>query len=438
MLKRIRVIDSHTGGEPTRTVIDGDPDVGDGNLHQRLLLFQRDHEAFRRAIVTEPRSSDAMVGALLCKPTNAECVTGVIFFNNSGCLGMCGHGTIGVVATLAYLGKIKPGHHRIETPVGIVGARLTKTIPSPLKTYPVIDMLPPSKCRTRIRPGHGDIAWGGNWFFLVKDHPYTLDRAHLDQLIDYTWAIRQALTANNIHGAVEPRSTTSNSTVLRSSPNIDSRNFVLCPGKEYDRSPCGTGTSAKLACLLCGRHPRSWSSLAPGKHHRQRLRRPPGTSGMDTSPQHHRLRLCHRRVHPHPGSRGRLLLGHPAMTSSFDAVIVGGGIVGAACARAFSQRGLRVALVEQGEIGAGATAAAMGHIVVSDDSPAQTGLDPLLAIAMAPTGSCLPPDAEYTQRGTLWVAADDEEMQEICRKHSVYSDAGIPSEQDRCAIARPH
>jgi 4-hydroxyproline epimerase len=136
-LKQVRVVDSHTGGEPTRTIVAGGPDLGDGNVHQRMLLFQKNHGPFRRALVTEPRSSEAMVGALLCEPSNAECVTGVIFFNNSGCLGMCGHGTIGVVVTLAYLGKIKPGYHRIETPVGIVGS----------KTYPAIDMPQPSRCR---------------------------------------------------------------------------------------------------------------------------------------------------------------------------------------------------------------------------------------------------------------------------------------------------
>ena len=153
MLK-IRVVDSHTGGEPTRTIIEGGPDLGNGNLHQRLLLFQKNHEPFRRAIVTEPRSSDAMVGALLCEPTNADCVTGVIFFNNSGYLGMCGHGTIGLVVTLAYLGKIKPGYHRIETPVGIVGAMLHEVGHYHRKRTQL------SLCRsrtaggTRIRPGH--------------------------------------------------------------------------------------------------------------------------------------------------------------------------------------------------------------------------------------------------------------------------------------------
>ena len=116
------------------------------------------------------------------------------------------------------------------------------------------------------------------------------------------------------------------------------------------------------------------------------------------------------------------------MTRTFDAVIVGGGIVGAACALALSREGMHVALVEPGEIGGGATAAAMGHIVVLDDSPAQLALTRYSQLLWRQMASQLPPDAEYTQRGTLWVAVDDEELQEICRKHSIYNQNGIPSE----------
>ena len=112
---------------------------------------------------------------------------------------------------------------------------------------------------------------------------------------------------------------------------------------------------------------------------------------------------------------------------TFDAVIVGGGIVGTACALAFSRAGMRVALVERAEIGAGATAAAMGHIVVLDDSPAQLALTRYSQILWRQLAGELPSDVEYTQRGTLWVAADDEEMQEICRKHSAYKEHGISS-----------
>ena len=245
-------------------VLKGGPDLGNGSLERRREIFERDHAAFRRAVVTEPRSSDAMVGALLCEPTQADCVAGVIFFNNAGSLGMCGHGTIGLIATLAYQGKISPGRHRIETPVGIVEATLNED------NTVTFDNVPSYRLATGVEvdvPGYGrvtgDVAWGGNWFFLVKQHPYTIDRKHLDQLTAFTWAIRRALNDNGVHGVggaeidhIElygPGSTTT----------VNSRNFVLCPGKEYDRSPCGTGTSAKLACLYAE------GLLAPGQVWRQ-------------------------------------------------------------------------------------------------------------------------------------------------------------------------
>lgn len=264
MLQKVRVIDSHTGGEPTRVVIEGGPDLGNGGLTERLHRFQRDHGAFRRALVTEPRASAAVVGALLCEPSNPGCAAGVIFFNNSGCLGMCGHGTIGLVVTLAYLGRIQPGHHRIETPVGIVGATLNDD------STVTIENVPSYRWAAAVHvevPGYGqvtgDVAWGGNWFFLVKHHPYTITVENLEQLTDFTWAVRQALAANHIQGAEGAEIDHIELHSPGQSPGIDSRNFVLCPGKEYDRSPCGTGTSAKLACLYAD------GLLAPGQVWRQ-------------------------------------------------------------------------------------------------------------------------------------------------------------------------
>jgi 4-hydroxyproline epimerase len=204
------------------------------------------------------------VGALLCEPSTADCVTGVIFFNNSGCLGMCGHGTIGVVATLAYLGRMKPGRHRIETPVGIVGATLNEDGTVTVENVPCYRLAAAVEVPV---PGYGqvtgDVAWGGNWFFLVKDHPYTIDLANLDQLLAFTWAIRQALPANRIQGAEGAEIDHIELHSPSASPGVDSRNFVLCPGKAYDRSPCGTGTSAKLACLY------EEGLLAPGQVWRQ-------------------------------------------------------------------------------------------------------------------------------------------------------------------------
>jgi 4-hydroxyproline epimerase len=248
--RRVRVIDSHTGGEPTRLVVSGGPDLGNGPLCERLERFRINHDDFRSAVVNEPRGSDVMVGALLCEPVDRSCVAGVIFFNNVGYLGMCGHGTIGLVATLAYMNRIAPGEHRIDTPVGMVRATLHEN------GEVTVNNVPSYRSASNVAvnvPGYdmvyGDIAWGGNWFFLVRDHNLELTLKNIDQLTAFTWAIRQELTAHGITGdngkEIDHIELFTSSQV----PGVNSKNFVLCPGKAYDRSPCGTGTSAKLACL---------------------------------------------------------------------------------------------------------------------------------------------------------------------------------------------
>src|ERR1700678_1677935 len=236
-LKQVQLIDSHAGGEPTRTVIAGGPDLGDGDIQARRHLFQRDHEAFRRALVTEPRSSDAMVGALLCQPSDAACITGVIFFNNSGCLGMCGHGAIGVAVTLAHLGRIKPGHHALETPVGTVGFELHTGNRVTVRNVPAYRHRAAVKVHV---PGYGavtgDVAWGGNWFFLVADHPFALDISQVEPLTAFAWKIRQSLTASGVTGAGGAEIDHIELFTAAHNPANHSRNFVLCPGKAYDRS----------------------------------------------------------------------------------------------------------------------------------------------------------------------------------------------------------
>jgi 4-hydroxyproline epimerase len=248
-MQRLHAIDSHTGGEPTRVIVDGGPDLGGGPLAGRRDRFRREFDRYRSAVVNEPRGSDVVVGALLVEPQDRTCVAGVIFFNNVGYLGMCGHGTIGLVATLAHLGRIRPGEHRIETPVGVVGATLH---PDGAVTVANVPSWRERKGVTVDVPGFGpltgDVAWGGNWFFLVDAHRQTLAPERIDALTDLCWRIRQAVNAQGFPDVdhVElfgpPRAA-----------GADSRNFVLCPGRAYDRSPCGTGTSAKLACLAADR-----------------------------------------------------------------------------------------------------------------------------------------------------------------------------------------
>lgn len=263
----IRVLDSHTEGEPTRVIIEGGPDLGSGTIADRLRVFRERFDRVRSAVCNEPRGSDAMVGALLVPPLNPRAVTGVIFFNNVGFLNMCVHGTIGVGATLAHLGRIGPGSHLIETPVGDVIIALGEDLHSPARggtwnpNRVTVSNVPSFRYRRQVpvtlddgRVLHGDIAWGGNWFFLVDDHGAPISMKSIETLTDLSWRVRTALERAGIKG--DPAYGSGGGEIDHielfgpaTRSDCQSKNFVLCPGKAYDRSPCGTGTSAKLACL---------------------------------------------------------------------------------------------------------------------------------------------------------------------------------------------
>ena len=262
MRREVRVVDSHTGGEPTRVVLAGGPDLGGGPLSGRRARFTAEHDRFRTAVVAEPRGHEAVVGALLVPPDADACAAGVVFFDGAGTLGMCGHGTIGLVATLAHLRRIGPGRHRVDTPVGTVEATLHDD------GRVTVANVPSWRHARDVRvsvPGHGevvgDVAWGGNWFYLVREHglPIGLDRR--DALTRFTSAVRDALRTAAVTGA--DGADVDHVELFGPSDVADSRNFVLCPGGAYDRSPCGTGTSAKLACLAAD------GQLAPGAVWRQ-------------------------------------------------------------------------------------------------------------------------------------------------------------------------
>jgi len=264
-VKRIKVVDSHTAGEPTRVVIEGGPDLGSGSVAQRLERFRADHDRFRSGIVNEPRGSDVIVGALLCEPDDATCAAGVIFFNNVGYIGMCGHGTIGLVVTLAHMGRIGVGTHRIETPVGIVTTRMHD------RARVTVSNVPSYRFASRIKldvAGYGevtgDVAWGGNWFFLVEARDgVSVSADNTAALTTFASRVRDALNAAGVHGADGAEIDHIEVFGPPSTPDVHSRNFVLCPGLAYDRSPCGTGTSAKLACLFAD------GKLRPGEVWRQ-------------------------------------------------------------------------------------------------------------------------------------------------------------------------
>lgn len=266
-MQHIRVIDSHTEGEPTRIVTAGAPDFGPGSVADQARVFRERFDWFRSAVVNEPRGSDFLVGAVIVPPSLPSAVCGVIFFNNVGLLNACGHGTLGLAATLAHLDRIAPGAHLVETPVGPVTINLASDGSAS------IENVASSRYRAGVevefewqgtrRRATGDIAWGGNWFFLVSDHGLALTLANLEELTAYSWALRQGLERAGITGENGGLIDHVELFGAPSRRDCDSKNFVLCPGKAYDRSPCGTGTSAKMACLFAD------GKLAPGTQWRQ-------------------------------------------------------------------------------------------------------------------------------------------------------------------------
>ncbi|CTQ65779.1 4-hydroxyproline epimerase [Roseibium alexandrii] len=256
----MRVIDSHTAGEPTRLVVEGGPDLGSGSLIEKAARLEAEHMDFCASVVLEPRGHDAIIGALLLPPSQPDYAAAVIYFNNLQNLGMCGHATIGLAVTLAHMGRIEPGGHKFETPVGIVEVDLQDA-----NTVSVVNV-ESYRLHKGISvdvPGQGkitgDVAWGGNWFFLVKDSPIELTLDNVPALTAYTKAIRQALENGGVTGTGGAWIDHIELFGPPKDPAAQSRNFVLCPGGAYDRSPCGTGCSAKLACLA------EDGLLAPGK-----------------------------------------------------------------------------------------------------------------------------------------------------------------------------
>ncbi|KLU04789.1 4-hydroxyproline epimerase [Rhodopirellula islandica] len=251
---RVKVLDSHTGGEPTRMVIDLEDTLAGPTMADRRLHLRQKFARLGAPIVNEPRGNDIIVGAWICQPVDPSCFAGVVFFNNVGVLQMCGHATIGVIATLAWQGKLTPGIHRMETPVGIIEVELHsdgKTVSFenvPSRRYQAAVRVKVSSSTSLANDFvTGDIAYGGNWFYLVDDHGLDLELCNVDQLMAATLSIKAALREQGITG--EGGAEIDHVELVGPSAHADAKNFVLCPGNAYDRSPCGTGTSAKVACL---------------------------------------------------------------------------------------------------------------------------------------------------------------------------------------------
>ena len=256
----MRVVDSHTEGEPTRLILDGGPSLGRGPLSERRRRLAEDFDSVRRFAICEPRGHDALVGALLCEPVDESCAAGLIFFNNAGYLGMCGHATIGAAVTLAHLGRIGLGSHRFETPVGVVSVELSDRNHATIENVESYRFLKQVSVETEaLGRVVGDVGWGGNWFFLTNDAPCPLLAENIAELSQAGRAVLRALARQGVTGAEGAEIDHVEFFGRVRSSDADSRNFVLCPGGAYDRSPCGTGTSAKLACLAADR------KLRPGE-----------------------------------------------------------------------------------------------------------------------------------------------------------------------------
>ena len=262
--EKIHVIDSHTEGEATRVVLDGWPQPQGNTMLARREFMRAHQDLLRQGLILEPRGFPAMVGALLTPPVTRGAEAGVVFFNNAGYLGMCGHGLMGVVRTLNYLGRLNDGSVTIDTPAGVVSAQLTAA--GEIEIENVASYCYKVGASVSV-PGHGtvtgDISYGGNWFFIAEIDSEELELHRSSKLLALTQSIGDALKANGITGADGAEIDHVELSGPPARMDADSRNFVLCPGGEYDRSPCGTGTSAKLASL----HARG--ALLVGEEYRQ-------------------------------------------------------------------------------------------------------------------------------------------------------------------------
>jgi len=245
----IRVIDSHTEGEPTRVVVSGFPEPTGATMAERRADMMARFDHFRRAILCEPRGHEAVVGALLTPPVSDGSLSGVVFFDNATYLGMCGHGTIGVVRTLEFLGRLRPGPVALDTPVGTVRGTLADDGAVTIENVPAV-------CHARgvsldvagLGRVVGDVAYGGNWFFITQfERP--LLASDIEELTRITRSIAEELRRKKVMGAGGAEVDHVILIGTSDREDADSKNFVLCPGAAYDRSPCGTGTSATMAML---------------------------------------------------------------------------------------------------------------------------------------------------------------------------------------------
>ncbi len=246
----IHYTDLHTEGEPTRVITSGFPDLGTGSILQRSEMMTKNFSDLCSGIVREPRGHEAMVAALLLEPADKSCDHGVIFFNNVGSLGMCGHGTMGVVRALRDQGFMGSDTVTFETPAGNVDAAIDEA--GRISVVNVESYCYRRQVEVELSSGQkviGDIAWGGNWFFLTGSNGWPLDVRESPILIDFASEIRVALESNGIcgEGGAPIDHVELHESLQGGQQGV--RSFVMCPGMEWDRSPCGTGASATVASM---------------------------------------------------------------------------------------------------------------------------------------------------------------------------------------------
>ena len=241
----IRVIDSHTEGEPTRVIVDGWPQPSGATMQERRDDLRKNYDHLRSAVVCEPRGYSAIVGALITPPVNPESLAGIVFFNNGTYLGMCGHGLIGVVRTMKHLGRLSTGTAQFDTPAGTVSAELNDDDSVTIQNIPArchaLDVAVDVPELGRVV---GDVAYGGNWFYITH-LDLSLELSKVGELMRLTQAIQDAIDEQGVADGMPIDHIEVSGPATRN--DADAKNFVLCSGGEYDRSPCGTGTSAVMA-----------------------------------------------------------------------------------------------------------------------------------------------------------------------------------------------
>lgn len=260
-VKRFFCIDAHTCGNPVRLVAGGVPVLEGNNMAEKREHFLREYDWIRKGLMFEPRGHDMMSGSILYPPSDPDNDTGILFIETSGCLPMCGHGTIGTVTIMIEEGLVvprTPGQVRLEVPAGLVVAeyRQDGQKVESVKIKNVASFLEAQDLRVSCDDLGAltyDVAYGGNFYAIIdpQENFTGIQDYRAEQLIGWSREIRRRI--NEEHSFVHPEDSRINglSHIMWTGDTLDSgstaRNAVFYGDKAIDRSPCGTGTSARMA-----------------------------------------------------------------------------------------------------------------------------------------------------------------------------------------------